>query len=42
LLDEVGTTVLLYGLIVASLLGALVTWAYRIETTGVSLDELED
>jgi putative MFS transporter len=41
LLDSIGTTALLYGLIVASLLGALITWAYRIETTGVSLDKLE-
>jgi MFS family permease len=41
LLDSIGQTALLYGLIVTSLLGALVTWAYRIETTGVSLDELE-
>ena len=41
LLDEIGTTALLYGLIVASLLGALVTWAFRIETTGVNLDDLE-
>ena len=41
LLVAIGTTALLYGLIVASLLGALVTWMYRIETTGVSLDDLE-
>lgn len=41
LLVAIGTTALLYGLIVASLLGAVVTWLYRIETTGVSLDEME-
>ena len=41
LLDSIGTTALLYGLIVVSILGAAVTWLYRIETTGVSLDQLE-
>ena len=41
LLTGIGTQALLYGLIVASLLGAAVTWAFRIETTGVSLDALE-
>jgi len=40
LLDTIGTRWLLYGLIVASLLGAVVTWAYRIETTGVDLDHI--
>jgi MFS transporter, putative metabolite transport protein len=29
---------LLYGLIVTSILGAIVTWMYRIETTGMNLD----
>jgi MFS transporter, putative metabolite transport protein len=38
LLVSLGTRLLLYGLIVASLLGAAVTWMYRIETTGVNLD----
>jgi hypothetical protein len=28
-------------LIVTSILGAVVTWMYRIETTGVNLDSLE-
>jgi len=42
LLDTIGTTALLYGLIVVSLLGAVVTWFYRIETTGLNLDRLED
>ena len=41
LLVGIGTQALLYGLIVTSILGAIVTWMYRIETTGVSLDSLE-
>jgi MFS family permease len=40
LLVTIGTRLLLYGLIVASLLGAVVTWMYRIETTGVNLDRI--
>ena len=40
LLVSLGTRLLLYGLIVASLLGAAVTWMYRIETTGVNLDTI--
>jgi len=40
LLDAIGTRALLYGLIVTSLLGAVVTWIYQIETTGVNLDEI--
>jgi MFS family permease len=40
LLAGIGTRALLYGLIVTSILGAIVTWMYRIETTGVSLDKL--
>jgi hypothetical protein len=40
LLVSIGTRLLLYGLIVASLLGAAVTWRYRIETTGVTLDRI--
>jgi hypothetical protein len=31
---------LLYGLIITSILGAAVTWLFRIETTGVNLDTL--
>jgi MFS transporter, putative metabolite transport protein len=38
LLADIGTRFLLYGLVVTSLLGAVVTWMYRIETTGVNLD----
>jgi MFS transporter, putative metabolite transport protein len=40
LLDAIGTRLLLYGLIVASLLGAIVTWQFRIETSGVNLDRI--
>jgi MFS transporter, putative metabolite transport protein len=40
LLATIGTRLLLYGLIVASLLGAVVTWMYRIETTGINLDSI--
>jgi MFS transporter, putative metabolite transport protein len=40
LLDAIGTRMLLYGLIVSSLLGAVVTWFYRIETAGVNLDQI--
>ena len=40
-LAAIGTTALLYGLIVVSILGALVTWAFRIETTGLNLDRLD-
>jgi MFS family permease len=40
LLDTIGTQALLYGLIVTSVLGAAVTWFFRIETTGVNLETL--
>lgn len=40
LLAGIGTRSLLYGLVITSLLGAVVTWAYRIETTGVNLDQI--
>src|SRR3984885_3381947 len=40
LLVTIGTRWLLYGLIIASLLGAAVTWVFRIETTGVNLDHI--
>ncbi len=40
LLDTIGTRFLLYGLVIASLLGAVVTWLFRIETTGVDLDHI--
>ncbi len=40
LLDSIGTQLLLYGLVVTSLLGAAITWLFRIETTGINLDTL--
>lgn len=40
LLVAIGTQTLLYGLVVTSILGAIVTWLYRIETTGMSLDQI--
>jgi MFS transporter, putative metabolite transport protein len=40
LLAGIGTRALLYALVVTSLLGAVVTWMYRIETTGVKLDRI--
>jgi MFS family permease len=40
LLTAIGTQYLLYILVVTPLLGALVTWRFRIETTGVNLDNI--
>jgi putative MFS transporter len=40
LLVTIGTRLLLYVLVISSLIGAVVTWLYRIETTGVSLDQI--
>jgi len=40
LLVTIGTRWLLYGLVISSVLGAAVTWMYRIETTGVNLDHI--
>ena len=40
LLADIGTQALLYILVATSLVGALVTWAFRIETTGVNLDKM--
>ena len=40
LLAGIGTAALLWGLIVTSILGAVVTWMYRIETTGLNLDQI--
>ena len=42
LLAGLGTDLLLYGLAVTSLLGALVTWRFRIETAGRNLEELDE
>lgn len=41
LLADLGTKTILYGLIVTSLVGALITWLFRIETAGVNLDTIE-
>ena len=41
LLDTIGTQALLFGLIATSILGAVITWLFRIETTGVNLDTLD-
>ncbi len=40
LLDTIGTRILLYGLVVTSLIGAWVTWRFRIETAGADLETL--
>lgn len=40
LLADLGTSILLYTLVGTSLLGAAVTWFFRIETAGVSLEEI--
>ncbi len=40
LLVSIGTGPLLYILVATSILGAVVTWLYRIETTGVNLEEI--
>jgi MFS transporter, putative metabolite transport protein len=40
LLADLGTAKLLYILVAASLLGAIVTWLFRIEMTGISLEEV--
>jgi MFS family permease len=40
LLVAIGTTPLLYILVGTSILGAVITWLFRIETTGVNLEEI--
>jgi len=40
LIADIGTSALLYGLVGTSLLGAIVTYLFRIETRGVRLDQL--
>ena len=40
LLADIGTRALLHILVITSLLGAVVTWVFRIETTRVSLDKI--
>jgi putative MFS transporter len=40
LLADIGERALLFGLVVTSLVGAVVTWAFQIHTTGVNLEEI--
>jgi len=40
LLVDIGTQTLLYILVGTSLLGAVITWLFRIETNGLNLDTL--
>jgi MFS family permease len=40
MLASVGTRTLLYALAASSVLGAIVTWMFQIETTGVNLDRI--
>ena len=40
LLADLGTAKLLYILVGTSLLGAAITWLFRIETAGVNLEEI--
>jgi nitrate/nitrite transporter NarK len=40
LLKDIGTSTLLWSLVVASLLGAVVTWRFGIETKGLNLEKL--
>ena len=40
LLKDLGTQTLLAILVGTSLAGALITWVFRIETTGVSLEDI--
>ncbi|MCS0504586.1 MFS transporter [Ancylobacter mangrovi] len=42
LLADIGTTHLLYGLAATSVIGAFVTWTFRIETKGVNLDRAHE
>jgi len=42
LLADIGTRALLHILVITSLLGAAITWIFRIETTRVSLDKIGD
>jgi len=40
LLADIGTQRLLYVLVITSLIGAVITWIFRIETTGIDLDTI--
>jgi len=41
LLNDLGTSLLLYFLVGTSLLGAIITWRFSIETTGVNLEKMD-
>ncbi len=41
LLSDIGTAPLLYGLVCTCLLGAFVTWKFRIETMGANLEKMD-
>ncbi|MGI9403020.1 MAG: MFS transporter, partial [Hyphomicrobium sp.] len=40
LMADIGTKALLYGLVATSLIGAAITYRFRIETTGVNLEKI--
>ncbi|MEO6848903.1 MAG: MFS transporter [Chthoniobacterales bacterium] len=40
LLKDLGTATLLYALVVTSLLGALITWRFQVETRGINLERV--
>ena len=40
LLADIGTQTLLYILVGTSFLGAIITWLFRVDTTGVSLEQI--
>jgi len=42
LLKDIGTSALLFGLVVTSLIGAAVTWRFGIETKGVNLEHITE
>jgi len=42
LLKDIGTDLLLLTLVGTSLVGALVTWRYAIETTGINLEDIDE
>jgi len=42
LLKDIGTDLLLLILVGTSLVGALVTWRYAIETKGINLEHIDD
>lgn len=42
LLKDIGTSTLLFGLVVTSLIGAVITWRFGIETKGVNLEHITE